>query len=465
MALRKYKKHTLKGEKMKKALMKKALNCMLLTILILSTFSMALTALVAPANAAVVGNLEASTDQFWGDAMVQIRLYDPDLNTNASARDVATLSITINSFNGSVTGPFAVYANESLPNSGEFYFYFANASVSDVEVDNPPYGNNYYNETWGLKSGDQVVVTYNDQSPVGSVSVTVTYAPYEATAADLSFDRSSGEYPKNGFIRMYVKDLDYNIDPTAPDSVNLNITLSNPVNENSTSLILNFTETGSNTALFAMNTTVSYYTSPKFSGYLLNFTDLLNVTAPIKVTYTNETDAPAPPYTYITFKTFPVQLDVASSFTTSGDLTITVVDPNLNHMSWVKENASAVADNTNVTIKYGDDQVNVTTLWETDTNTGTFEAVVPVKVGTNQSDGILQITVATVPRIATIYYYANGTLMADTVSTLSTTPATITSDKTMYKKDAIVQLTLNASDLNDDVNNPNFLTCELPTDS
>jgi len=442
--------------------MKKALNLMLLTILIISMFS-ALLGLVTPAYSAIVGTLEVSTTRFWGNAIVQVRLYDPDLNINVSKRDVATLRVTINSYNGSTYGPVAVYANESLPNSGEFYFYFANASatIDSTTVRNPPYGNSYYNITWGLKQFDQVVITYNDQSPVGSISLTVTYMPYVATAADISFDRTSLEYPMNGFIRIYVKDLDHNCDPTAADSVNLNITLNNPVSSNVTQLILNFTETGVNTGIFAMNTSVSYYTSSNFKDYTLNLTQLLSVTSPIKVIYGNET---LPPFKYITFKTFPVTLDVAPTFTTSGDLLITVTDPNLEHKSWSIENLGLIG-NTKVNITMGKDIVIVTTtLIETGVATATFKATVPVKIGTvNTADGILQYNLTS--KVASIAYFANGTKVAETVSTLSTTPATLTTDKAMYKTTDIVILNLTAPDLNDDSLNINYFTAPLPSNN
>jgi len=446
--------------------MKKALNSTLLTILITSMFSAALVALVTPAYSATVGTLEVSTTRFWGNATVQVRLYDPDLNINASERDFATLSVTINSYNGSTYGPIAVYANESLPNSGEFYFYFANASatIDSATVRSPPYGNEYYNKTWGLEKYDQVVITYNDQSPVGSVSVTVTYKPYVATAADISFDRTSLEYPMNGYIRTYIKDLDYNLDPTSKDSVLLNITFVAPTVGISNSTVYNFTETGSNTGVF-MNTT-SYFTSSPFNAtYFLNFTGAVSGT-PVQVIYANETTEP---YQYITLKYYTPTLNVDSTFTTAGNLTITVVDPNLNQKSWWAENIGedyneTVCQNTTVMVKVSGTQADNETLAEEfdedDVNAGTFTYTLPVTIGNpNGNDGVLQLKTSDLR--VNIYYIVNGTLKASTVSTWSKQAASLTIDKTQYKNTDEVTMTLTAPDLNTESASINFITRQV----
>ncbi|MEM3941423.1 MAG: hypothetical protein QW829_00890, partial [Candidatus Bathyarchaeia archaeon] len=65
-------------------------------------------------------------------------------------------------------------------------------------------------------------------------------------------------------------------------------------------------------------------------------------------------------------------------------------------------------------------------------------------------------------KVAIITYYANGTKVAETVSTLSTTPAVLTTDKTMYRATATVTLNLTAKDLNDDALNINYFTVNLP---
>ncbi|MBS7659236.1 hypothetical protein KEJ28_00870, partial [Candidatus Bathyarchaeota archaeon] len=92
---------------------------------------------------------------------------------------------------------------------------------------------------------------------------------------------------------------------------------------------------------------------------------LVATQSPIQVIYCNETSEP---FKYMIFKEFPVSLEVAPTFTTSGDLLIKVTDPNLEHKSWTVENLGAFK-NTNVTIKMGKDVVKVTSLQETGAGT------------------------------------------------------------------------------------------------
>jgi len=429
--------------------MKKVLSYVLSAILVVSMFSIVL---VAPGHSSVTGQLEVSTNQFWGNALVQVHLYDPDLNLNSSAYDTATVIYTKGSNQTTLT------LNESLPNSGEFYAYIRAAGTNTPA--NPPYGTVYPMHKVIVAKGDTFTLTYNDQSPVGTVSVTVKYAPYEATSSDLFFDRSNLEYPMNGYIRLEVKDLDWNLDPTDKDSIPLNFSLYNPVSGKTAWVNTTATETSENSAIFRIET--SYYTDNNFAGYAKNLTAIgLTSGSVVKVTYTNET---TPPYKYIKFKTFSVSLNVASTFTTAGDLTITVVDPNMNHKSWDAE-ALGSFGGTNVTVTFGSDTVTLTSaLNETGADSGTFTATVPVVIGNVASDSKLQVVVPLPSgKSASIKYYSNGTLKAETSSTLSTTSATIDSDKTMYKADATVQLTLTAPDLNYESSDINFVQCNIPS--
>lgn len=406
---------------------------------------------VVPVRAATVGTLEVSSTQFSGTSLIYVRLYDPDLNFNAGGYDTATITYSLGT-NTSVP----LVLNESLPNSGEFYAFLRDSGSTTTPA-NPPYGTNYPVYDLILYDGDQFTLTYSDQSPVGTVSVTVTYDTYTATASDISFDRASLEYPMNGYIRISVKDLDWNSQPTNVDQVGLNISFYDPVKVATYWLNATATETGPNTGVFRIET--SYYTDQtNFGGYTLNLTGIASGSA-IKVTYTNET---TPPYKYITFKTFSRSLSVDPTFTTSGDLVITVMDPNFDHKSWAKDDLGFGGTNVTITTDSGGDVVALTAaLKETDVSSGTFKATVPVVIGNvNSGDSKLQIVVG--DSKATIKYYANGTLKAETTSTLSTTPASITSDKTMYRVNGTVKLTLTAPDLNDDSNNINFFTCAIP---
>jgi hypothetical protein len=424
-------------------------------------------AFAIPVKAAVVGTLEVSSPQFWGNAVLQVKLYDPDL----IGQDIVTITWDYGS------GKIPVQLMSPLKN-GEFFGYFMNnsniadmssrvSSVSALWTNNnggnvsyPPYGNYslpVYNAT--IPSGTTITFEYMDSSPVGTVTASVKYDQYVASAADITFDRDT--YPLNGWIRISIKDYDWNLDPTAADSVPLNWSFYDPVRGVTYWLNTTATETGANTGVFRIET--SYFTDANFAGYSFNLTGISDGSA-IKVTYTNET-APYP-YKYITFKKFPVSLSVDPTFTTRGDLVITITDPNFNQKSWKAESLGDYGG-TNVTItvsaKGNDTAVITTKLNENDVNTGVFRVTVPVVIGSPNTDDIVQIVPG--DSKVNIKYYANGTLKAETTSTLSTTPVEITTDKTMYKKDATVKITITAPDLNDDINNPNFFTITLPSDN
>jgi hypothetical protein len=426
-------------------------------------------AFAIPVKAAVVGTLEVSSPQFWGNAIIQVKLYDPDLIN----QDNVTITYSISG------GPEKPMVLISPLKNGEFFGYFMNASncnnpsaapsgspLSTIyqyfvqgNVTNPPYGSTsllvYYDT---LTKGDTITFKYMDSSPVGTVTASVTYDQYVASAADITFDRDT--YPMNGWMRISIKDYDWNLDPTAADSVPLNWSFYDPVRGVTYWLNTTATETGANTGVFRIET--SYFTDANFAGYSFILTGISDGSA-IKVTYTNET-APCP-YKYITFKKFPVSLSVDPTFTTRGDLVITITDPNFNQKSWKAESLGDYGG-TNVTIitDKGNDTAVVTAIKETDVNTGVFTVKVPVVIGSPVTgDGTVQIVPG--DSKVNIKYYANGTLKAETTSTLSTTPVEITTDKTMYKKDATVKITITAPDLNDDINNPNFFTIALPNDN
>ncbi|MCX8177294.1 MAG: hypothetical protein N3F10_03235, partial [Candidatus Bathyarchaeota archaeon] len=154
--------------------MKKTVTSMLTAILLISTFS-ALAAMIAPSKAAYVGVFEVSQTQFSGNAIIQMRLFDPDLNVDPAKRESAYVTYTKG------TNTTALWLNETLPNSGEFIGYIRNIT-STLSPKNPPYGQTYHMNNLILKSGDTFTLTYSDASPVGTISVTVAYRAYTATS-------------------------------------------------------------------------------------------------------------------------------------------------------------------------------------------------------------------------------------------------------------------------------------------
>jgi hypothetical protein len=441
---------------------RKILSTILLATLVLSVVAVAG---VVPVRAAVVGTFEPSSKQFYGNAVIQLKLYDPDLTGQEN------VTITWNYGYGDVP----VNLTSPLKN-GEFFGYFMNNSnvddpsnpvspVSALRTNNnggnvtqPPYGSTnlpVYNAT--INKGTTITFKYLDSSPVGTVTESVTYDEYKASVADITFDRSSLEYPMNGWIRVYVKDLDWNLDPTAPDAITGTNVSFISLGETLLGTITSATETDSSTGIFRFG--ASYTTNSSVFAGTMSFTGQTSGSM-IKVSYANETDAPS---RYITIKTFPVTLIVDPTFTTRGDLTITLTDPNLNLNSWSAEYLNGTIYNTYINVSMGNDFVLLNPR-ETAANSGMFQVTVPVVIGNaNTGDNTLQVAVGQTSAIIKYYYNSTSTVKAETVSTLSTTPAQITSDKTMYRPNATVTLTITAPDLNDDVNNPNFFTCSLPS--
>ncbi|MEM2525747.1 MAG: hypothetical protein QXI49_06145, partial [Candidatus Methanomethylicaceae archaeon] len=105
--------------------MNKLFGSLLVMALVLS-----IAAVAIPVKAAVVGTLEVSSPYFYGNAILQVKLYDPDLIGNENV----TISYSID---GGAPKPLTLY---SPLRNGEFFGYFANDSVTTLNIANPPYG-------------------------------------------------------------------------------------------------------------------------------------------------------------------------------------------------------------------------------------------------------------------------------------------------------------------------------------
>ncbi|MEM0100853.1 MAG: hypothetical protein QW522_01260, partial [Candidatus Methanomethyliaceae archaeon] len=174
---------------------------------------LSIAAVAIPVKAAVVGTLEVSSPYFYRDAILQVRLYDPDL---INVENV-TISFSIEG------GPSGTLKLRSPLQNGEFFGYFANSSVTTLNLANPPYGKpvdffaDSFNNTINLSQyeGKKITFTYMDSSPVGTVTASAIYEAY--TAELVSIDRT--EYPMFGYIRILIRDYDYNLDPTRKDDM------------------------------------------------------------------------------------------------------------------------------------------------------------------------------------------------------------------------------------------------------
>jgi hypothetical protein len=306
-----------------------------------------------------------------------------------------------------------------------------------------------------LSSGDTIKIVYNDQSPVGTISQTLTFTQYVTANTDITFDKSPTTYPKNGYIRVMVKDFDWNFDPTKTEQIPLNISFTSTTGDTKW-LNVTATETGPNTGVFRITASYNTTLSDAFADPKLNLTGF---SGPVKVTYANETETTTAPFAYITITELDRSLTSDRYFTTNSDLIVTVTDPNLDIRSWEMDSFNTFAG-TNLTLitPY---ETETFYLTESAAASGTFKKTVPVVIGTPGSgDGKLQVD-GTFD--VTIKYYFNGSLVKETVSSLSTTGASVSLDKSQYRATGKPVITITAPDWNDDPATINYAQCNIPT--
>jgi hypothetical protein len=435
--------------------MKKVLSTILLATLVLSVVAVAG---VVPVRAAVEGQLTTSSigNKIYKDQYVEIRVIDNDLNAAPTGYDAAQIKIELIDKTGAVNETVYPYANETFVNSGEFVIYLIVSSsysgntnitgIANVTVKPgtlPYYNAVVYNSSF-VKDDWTFRITYPE---AGSTPKTVTltyYDDYKTTNADLSLDRpgDTPAYPfYGGSFKLYIKDYNLNSDPTKKDTVNLNITMTDIVSPtiNDTEII-SFTETDINTGVFVA--TINYVNA---SGDTAGKFELLNpnTNSPIKVEYTNESS-----YTQLKFVKYSRTLDVASTFTISGDLLIRIIDNNENVRSWAADDISGF-----VNVSVGSDYeviLGAGNFTETGADTGVFEYTLPVTIGAQSVNNTkLEFAAGTYTSTVNVQYKdAAGNLLASTTTKLATTTASITSDKDMYKPTDTAVLTLTAPDLN-----------------
>ncbi|MCC6013957.1 MAG: hypothetical protein LM593_06280 [Candidatus Verstraetearchaeota archaeon] len=434
--------------------MKKIFSSLLLATLVLSVMAFAI-----PVKAAVEGQLitSAINNKIYKDQYIEIRVIDNDLNLSPTAYDSALIKVEVKDTTGTVIETVYAYANETFVNSGEFVIYLivnssyttgptitnatANVTVKPGTLD---YCNAIQFNSSFVSDGWSFVITYPEP---GSTPKTVTltyYDHYTTTNADLSLDRAGDTpaYPYyGGYFKLYINDYDLNKDPTTKDSVNLNVTMIDIVNPSiNDSVVITFTETGINTGKFVA--TIQYKNDTTNPGN--NILELLNPNAnsPIKVMYGNESS-----YTQLKLVKYSRTLDVAATFTISGDLLIRIIDNNENVKSWDKDTISGY-----VNVSVGNDYEVILggNFTETGPDTGVFEYTLPVTIGTQTPNSTkLEFSAGTYTLTVNIAYKdLAGNVLASTTTKLATTAASITSDKSMYKPTDTAIITLTAPDLN-----------------
>ncbi len=381
----------------------------------MATMVLSVFACVVPVQSATVGTLELSSPYLYPGAVMKVTLTDADLASTA------TPSVTVSWTGGSAAVPLT---------------FTGSAGVFAANITN----------ALGFGTGT-VTVSYADESPSGTISKSFVSGTYEATSSDITFDRTTS-YPLNGYIQINIKDWDWNTNPYVAESVTLGVSLTPVSGGTANTTFTTFTETGPSTGIFRYTT--SYWTQDVFSNYTTN---LSGTTGPVKVTYLNES---ANPFTYITLASSAVSMDVPSTFTTSGNLAITINDPNANQKSYDAEDLSFAGTNVTVVTSDGDTETFTTQFDETSANSGQFTYAVPVVIGT-PTNGTGKIEVASGDVTVTVTYYYGNTVKASATSTLDTSPAAaIATDKSMYRAGASVTMTVTAPALNDDTAIINF---------
>jgi len=405
--------------------MKKVLSTFLMATMVLSVF-----ACVVPVQSATVGTLELSAPYINTGGIIEVKLYDPDLTAD-------TVTVTVSWGSDSDTMTLAKSSS-----SGTYYGY-----LGDLTSGNPanPRVPALTTQLFDLDEGT-VTVTYTDESPSGTVSASFTYGEYVATTSDITFDRTT--YPLNGHVQIKIRDWDYNNDPTLIEELDTNINLTPVVTNVDIPLgLVTLTETGPSTGIFAEK--VSYWTDDTFNGYTIPLGD---VTGPVKVTYADETNEP---FAYFYLASSAVSMIVPSTFTTTGDLQITVNDPNANHDALAKETLATTGSYVKVFTSGGDSVQLDTQFAETSASSGQFTYTIPVVIGPAAANNVLEVGAD--GTVYTVEYSYAGVIVASTSSTFDASPAaTLATDKNLYKDNAKVTMTLNAATLNDNTALINF---------
>ena len=452
----------------------------LLVSLILSLGTVAVT------KAQAVQSITLSASYLHTKSVLEIIVYAPGYEEdyiklkvkNADTGEEVTLDL-VNATGSTVSGDFYAYkyatgyyvaylfGNETNLSSGDFPKY-PKATNATVGV-----GSNYAMMPDGTEFGEDYVVYV----PGTDVEETFTYG---YVTFELSLDRSPAEYPPKGFIELTMVDQDFNLDPTAINSIDPaeikidNITVQRTSTgeyfylktnttvyyslDNVTSVdFIKANETKINSATFTFELNVSkiaellnntYYgnlPSPEFKdGDLVEITliDPQKTTKKVSVEFTVKSVTPTISLTAFDF---------------SSEITIQVEWFDANVKSWEEDTIEANVFNitlwdADLTTCYDNETVE---LEETDVNTGVFEEDLDLTwtTGTEgeDSNGAIEVPLDVAKEGKSfVLKVSSSDLEVERYFDLTLHAPTLSTDKAEYTKDETVVVTLVDPDLNDD---------------
>ncbi|RLI32616.1 hypothetical protein DRO51_01385 [Candidatus Bathyarchaeota archaeon] len=289
-------------------------------------------------------------------------------------------------------------------------------------------------------AGDTITLTYYDASE--GVDVTVDIEVKAGVSGSISLDRDSyPPYPPyNAIIRVVVSDVDWNLDPTAKDTIPTNY-----VNITGLSLevtIGSLTESGPNTGEFKAAKSYSDLgvTASRGATLTAKYKDITDYTAsPWTVKY--RTDSAT-----ILSHTGLLSLD-KSEYSIANTATITLTEPDLN-----LDSADADSAWVNVTSDTDPSGINVT-LDETGDNTGIFTGTFTFSLtASSDADDIIQVSSG--DKVYVTYTDIVGGLGYPTTvqitATFATHSGTISLDRSTYGPGVAGVITVTDPDLNVD---------------
>ena len=464
----------------------KTLSMILVVLMILPSFLAIFNTQTATAQA--TPTIETSADvaggYFTDGVFVEVTVTDTGRAGDGT--------ITVNLYqNGAPQGSITLY---EVGSSGVFkvWLVYNVAANPDQDVDVTPFGNNLgvaANEVLALDSefgltltaGDTITLEYVGAS--GTVTATLTYDTYDET---ISVDRT--EVPAFDVATVYVTivDQDFNYDPSAVDTftgadLTVTVTAYDVLGTAYTvtgSLpgTVTFTETDVNSATFVGMVTLDqllslvgtttgpaalniYVTNTDVTGAAFNLVDFNaianadNGNAPFDHLELSVPSGSAATFSLTTSMGYVQSPTSATTVSLATELPMTLVDPDMNFDTGVKDTVNVQVDVYSGATLLGTIFV---TLTETGYDTGVFEGSATLTYGpafaANDATDTLTLDQ---PYTLEITYVdpSAGVATAVVDVDVSATDPTLTSDKTEALPIQTVTLTLTDPDLNDNGNN------------